>query len=63
MSECFGHCRFGGETIFVFDIGADFVTKIFDYFSDLLYQKIIALLGDFFGVMNARATTFSDFRG
>ena len=35
------------------DVGADFVTKIFDYFSDLIYQKIIALLGDFFGVMNA----------
>lgn len=39
--------------IFLLDVGADFVTKIFDYFSDLIYQKIIALLGDFFGVMNA----------
>ncbi|MBS6472259.1 MAG: hypothetical protein KH377_09900 [[Eubacterium] siraeum] len=26
---------------------------MFDYFSDLLYQKIIELLGSFFGVMNA----------
>lgn len=41
------------EKIFLLDIGADFVSNIFDYFSDLLYQKIIALLGDFFGVMNA----------
>ncbi len=41
------------KKIFLLDVGADFVTKIFDYFSDLLYQKIIALLGDFFGVMNA----------
>jgi len=41
------------EKIFFLDVGADFVTKIFDYFSDLIYQKIIALLGDFFGVMNA----------
>ena len=41
------------KKIFFLDIGADFVSKIFDYFSDLLYQKIIALLGDFFGVMNA----------
>lgn len=41
------------KKIFSLDIGADFVSKIFDYFSDLLYQKIIALLGDFFGVMNA----------
>ena len=39
--------------IFLLDVGADFVTKIFDYFSDLLYQKIIELLGNFFGVMNA----------
>lgn len=39
--------------IFLLDVGADFVTKIFDYFSDQIYQKIIALLGDFFGVMNA----------
>lgn len=41
------------EKIFLLDVGADFVSNIFDYFSDLLYQKIIALLGDFFGVMNA----------
>ena len=41
------------KKIFFLDVGADFVTKIFDYFSDLLYQKIIALLGDFFSVMNA----------
>ena len=41
------------KKIFLLDIGADFVSNIFDYFSDLLYQKIIALLGDFFGVMNA----------
>ena len=39
--------------IFLLDVGADFVTKIFDYFSDLLYQKTIELLGDFFSVMNA----------
>ena len=39
--------------LFLLDVGADFVTKIFDYFSDLLYQKIIELLGNFFGVMNA----------
>ncbi|MCX4356563.1 MAG: DUF6045 family protein [Oscillospiraceae bacterium] len=39
--------------MFLLDVGADFVTKIFDYFSDLLYQKIIELLGNFFGVMNA----------
>lgn len=38
--------------IYLFDVSADFVTKIFDYFSDLIYQKIIALLGDFFGFMN-----------
>lgn len=41
------------KKIFLLDVGADFVSNIFDYFSDLLYQKIIALLGDFFGVMNA----------
>lgn len=29
------------------------MTKIFDFFSDLIYQRLIALLGDFFGVMNA----------
>lgn len=39
--------------IYLLDVGADFVTKIFDYFSDLIYQKLIALLGDFFSVMNA----------
>ena len=39
--------------IFLLDVVADFVKKIFDYFSDLLYQKIIELLGNFFGVMNA----------
>lgn len=39
--------------IYLLDVGADFVTKIFDYFSDLIYQKLIALLGEFFSVMNA----------
>ncbi len=29
------------------------MTKIFDFFSDLIYQRLIALLSDFFGVMNA----------
>lgn len=39
--------------IFFLDIGADFVTKIFDYFADLIYQRLIALLGEFFSAMNA----------
>lgn len=34
------------------DIGADLVTKLFDYIEDLIYQKIIGLLGEFFSSMN-----------
>lgn len=39
--------------IFILDIGADFVSRFFDYLSDLIYHKMIELLGSFFGVMNA----------
>lgn len=42
----------GGETIFNIDIGADMVSKLFDYVTDWLYQQMIKLLGEFFGVMN-----------
>jgi len=35
------------EIIFILDIGAYLMTKIFDFFSDLIYQRLIALLGDF----------------
>lgn len=41
------------KKIFLLDIGVDFVTKIFDYFADLIYQRLIALLGEFFSAMNA----------
>lgn len=38
--------------IFLLDIGADLVTKLFDYIEDLIYQKIVGLLGEFFSSMN-----------
>lgn len=38
--------------IFLLDIGADLVTKLFDYIEDLIYQKIVGLLGEFFSAMN-----------
>ena len=39
--------------IVALDVGADFITEMFDYISDLIYQKIIEFLGDFFGFMNS----------
>lgn len=42
----------GVTKIFIFDIGADLVNKIFDYVTDWLYQQIIKVLGEFFAVMN-----------
>lgn len=41
------------KKIYILDAGADFVTKTFDYITDLLYQKIVALLGEFFSYMNS----------
>lgn len=38
--------------IYLLDVGADFITTLFDYISDLIYQKLIGLLGDFFSTMN-----------
>ena len=38
--------------IFFLDIGADLVTKLFDYIEDIIYQKIVGLLGEFFSSMN-----------
>lgn len=43
----------GVKKIYILDAGADFVTKTFDYITDLLYQKIVALLGEFFSFMNS----------
>lgn len=40
------------KKIFILDAGADLITKFFDYISDLIYQKIVSLLGELFGVMN-----------
>ncbi|HBH95358.1 MAG TPA: hypothetical protein DDX91_06370 [Ruminococcaceae bacterium] len=34
-------------------MGADLVTKLFDCIEDLIYQKIIELLGEFFSYMNS----------
>lgn len=42
----------GVKKIFIFDIGADLVSKIFDYITDWLYQQIVKALGEFFAAMN-----------
>lgn len=34
------------------DIGADLVSKLFDYVTDWLYQRVVGVLGEFFSVMN-----------
>ena len=38
--------------IFVLDIGATLINTLFDGIIDLLYQKIVDLLGEFFAYMN-----------
>lgn len=43
----------GVTKIYIIDAGADFITKMFDYISDLLYQKVIAFLGEMFGFLNS----------
>ncbi len=48
------------NTIFLLDIGADLVTKLFDCIEDLIYQKIIELLGEFFSYMNSMGSDLFD---
>lgn len=38
--------------IFVLDIGAALISTLFDGIIDLLYQKTVDLLGEFFAYMN-----------
>ena len=53
MSEISGIAVLEVTKIFLVDIGADLVTKLFDYIEDLIYQKIIGLIGEFFSTMNS----------
>ena len=52
MSEISGIAVLEVTKIFFLDIGADLVTKLFDYIEDIIYQKIVGLLGEFFSSMN-----------